>query len=262
MKRLSSIKPIFILGHGRSGTNYLGDMLSAHPDILGTIEEKIWFDQFSNIAFNPKKNLWKLPYYVALQKTFIQLKTDKPIWLDMTHPFLLLYDEIKKHYSNAYGIHIIRNPYDLYCSAIRHKGVLSWFNRKKEVEKERENIFLGINKENIQKYDEYTVAEKIASRWKSWVEVGLSLEKKYDKFMSIKYEDLIRDPIKNFKLICNFCDINKDETWMSYISDNTYKGSLNRYKKDIIYEDFIDIKMILNDFINRHDILSEYNINL
>jgi hypothetical protein len=59
----SSVRPIFIIGTGRSGTNWVGNTLAVHPQIRATIEAQPMVGWSVALALNPSLKWKHLPRY-------------------------------------------------------------------------------------------------------------------------------------------------------------------------------------------------------
>jgi len=252
------IKPIFIIGHGRSGTTFTGRVFNQHPEIYATIEEKSWFQPFAEIAFNPNKNLKKVPELIHKQKRHLKRKCNRPVWVDKTHPLVLLREIVEEYYPEALLIHILRNPFDTYCSMIRHKGVMTWFKRYGEVFGKGGNTFLGTDENLENRYHLLTDVQKIAYRWRSWVERGLKWEKESDNVLTINYENMIQNPRKTFMCATKFLGIKSPPKWLEWISENIRINSINRYKNDMTKSNLNEMNIILQDFLNKYEQLQQY----
>lgn len=254
------IKPVFIIGHGRSGTHFIGGILSGHNEIYATVEEKDWFRSFSEVAFNPEKNLKIVPKLIDKQIKHLKRKCFKPVWMDKTHPFVLLKKVVEEYYPEALLIHVIRNPFDLYCSAIRHNGVMNWFKRHNEVFGKGGNIFLGTDANIEKNYHLLKDTQKIAYRWISWVKSGLKWEEESENVITVNYENMVTDVTRTFTDVTKFIGVSTSSEWFEFIERTAKSSSVNRYKKEMTESEVDEMNMILEEFLKNNKQLRQYSI--
>ena len=102
-------KKIFVLGTGRSGTHWLGNILNSSSEIKVNIEKKPIFVWVTQSALNKNKRRIFLPMiilYYNIIPFFYKINL-----ADKSHPNLWLVDFLYKYVPNSYFIGIIRNPY-------------------------------------------------------------------------------------------------------------------------------------------------------
>jgi len=210
------MKKVFIGGHPRSGTTLLGAMIGAHKSCICTPESqfKIRVLRKNNIqigenvrldkALNAIKRDWRFKIwglkinsypshevktYEGLLEYLIKqyaLKTGKnnpDIWVDHTPSNIKNAERLLKLFSEVKFIHLVRDgravaasilPLDWGANTI-YKAALSWKKR----------LIENINVEN-------RLNNKILKR--------------------VKFEDLVQHPEKTIRDICNFLEIDYQET--------------------------------------------------
>ncbi len=123
-------KKIFVLGTGKSGTHWLGNILNSSSEIKVNIEKKPIFVWVTQSALNKNKRRIFLPMiilYYNIIPFFYKINL-----ADKSHPNLWLVDFLYKYVPNSYFIGIIRNPYATVSSMLLHEGVMKWiYNWKK-----------------------------------------------------------------------------------------------------------------------------------
>ena len=196
-------KIIFIIGHGRSGTTLLNKILSAHPKIFFVSRE---FNDLAFFYFNRNLYLKKdIIYYNEMAKDilkhplinlqiqninsnnfrelinkifdFIRKKERKDIIglkiSDMIHANVSM---IKSVFPDAYCIHIIRDPRDVFLSIKR--------------------IAFGTKSPFY-----------VAKSWKEIVGKISTLKNSIKHYHEIFYEKLITSPKEEIKKLCDFIGI-------------------------------------------------------
>jgi len=262
--RGQNVQPVFIIGHGRSGTNHLGRMMGKHEDVWATIEHPGYlFGRLNESIFNPDKR-YAIPRIFEEKKQFLRNETvwesmDNPFWLDKSNQMVLIQDIIETYWPEALMLHVIRNPFDVYCSAKRHY-MMSWFKRVNEVFGKGNNKYLGTNSEIEAKYDKLSLAEKMAYKWKSWIECGLWWQRTSDKVYTLTYEEMTLNPEKTFENIKKFLKLREDNKWIEFIRSITHSRSVGRYKRDMKQSEVDEMKGVLSDFLNSSDSLLQYRL--
>jgi len=219
--------PIFIVGSGRCGNTLLRAKLVNHNRIYSPPETYVlgqiirdfniiknigWplvvshtlfqFSTSEDFVYFPtpylrdlKLNLLKVPQNEQTLAKVIdefyrymaaQIKPHADIWLDKTPMNAFICNELSSIFPQARFIHIIRNVYDASHSYI--------------------------------KMGRYASYEEAAKRWVA-ANTAIETAKKAnsEKFLVIKYEDLVTHPYSKMKEICDFLNVNYD----SELVDNT-----------------------------------------
>lgn len=208
--------PLFIVGMPRSGTKLLRELLNMHPSIgIPEIEtnflptwKKKWenygdlsdpknFNKFYNSTIKNsyfmykkdnneliKENIWYNNCYnfnvqgifeaLIRHDTKIEFGSNK-IWGDKSPLYLQHLNLLKRLFPNSKIIHIIRDVRD-YCLSIKN----AW------------------GKNMI----------RAAQRWSNDIQYAQKIGNEYPgEYIEIKYEELVMEPIKILKKICDFIDI-------------------------------------------------------
>lgn len=158
----STVRPVFVIGTGRSGTHWLGYTLAKHPEIFATIEKPPMFRWATRMAMDPSLECKLFNRLVWAYR--IQLLRAAPLlYVDKTHPNIWLAERLKASFSNALFIGIERNPYATVASMMRHQSVAAWHRTWKQFP--IPNRFLGITREIANRYDTIPLAAQCAMRW-------------------------------------------------------------------------------------------------
>lgn len=159
---ISTTRPVFVIGTGRSGTHWLGYSLGDHPEIRATVEVQPMFGLSTRMALNSKleKRLFRR---LVLAYKWQLFKSSPRLYLDKTHPNIWIAEKLKKVFPQSLFIGIERNPYGTVASMMKHKGVSAWHKRWREFP--IPNHFLGITSELVDTYDNIPFASQCAMRW-------------------------------------------------------------------------------------------------
>jgi hypothetical protein len=149
----------FIVGCGRSGTNWLAQIIDQHPDVFATIEHPDIFPIVTECALDPTDKREKLKPVFDLYRKHA---SDNKIYLDKSHPNLWHIDLIREEFPEAKFIGIQRDVYGVVSSMMQH-GCAYWGNRWKEFP--LPNKFLGVTEETAEEYDKLSLMQKCVWRW-------------------------------------------------------------------------------------------------
>lgn len=231
-------KIIFIIGSGRSGTNWIGEILKNNPQIKVTIEIPKIFWKVTEIALNQNKYNKLFPKLIKEYQK--QLRLCYPYhYMDKSHPNIWIAEELNKIFDNARFIGIVRNPYATVSSMLQHRGVLEWHKNWERYP--IPNKFLGINKEITAYYDTLTLSEKCILRWIShYKEMNRLKTKLGSNLLVINYEDLFVDEVKILTKIKEFLEL-KTPLYIEELK----KESLDKWKKYLSKEQVDNISNML-----------------
>jgi hypothetical protein len=149
----------FIVGCGRSGTNWLAQIIDQHPDVFSTIEHPDIFPIVTECALDPTNKRERLKPVFDLYRKHA---SENKIYLDKSHPNLWHIDLIREEFPEAKFIGIQRDVYGVVSSMLQH-GCADWGNRWKEFP--LPNKFLGITEAAKDVYEDLTLMEKCVWRW-------------------------------------------------------------------------------------------------
>ena len=159
---ISTTRPVFVIGTGRSGTHWLGHSLGDHPEVRATIEVQPMFGLSTRMALNATLERQLFNRLVLAYKWQL-FKSAPRLYLDKTHPNLWIAEKLKKAFPQSLFVGIERNPYATVASMMKHKEVSAWHKRWREFP--IPNRFLGITAELSSTYDSISFASQCAMRW-------------------------------------------------------------------------------------------------
>lgn len=203
-------KPFFLVGAERSGTTLLRLMLNHHPEISWVQEFEYSVDLVTDNGQFPSLNA----YYDWLETHRIfqsmEFSIDKNLdYSELVDSFLLQiynptehkiigatvhrhFDRILSIWNDACFIHLIRDPRDVARSCIG----MGWSG----------NVWYGC--------DRWLEAEILWDKLKNKISP--------DRYIEIRYEDLIKDPVKILTFVCNFMELDYHEQMLNYDENTTY----------------------------------------
>jgi len=236
LHREEDIHPFFIVGSGRSGNTLLRRIINSHPKlfippetyVLGTMIRLYtlmpyisWkslvnrlYDAFLNhpefSTFN-MNNLSQLKLDVInvdkkkrslaliINKFYEEYRKQHAIkscrWGDKTPLNTLFISNIATVFPNAKFIHIVRQPHDAIASYIKS----------------------GI----------YGDVDSAASRWVESVTTARKFGiENPTRFLEVKYEDLVIDPVNTIKLVCSFLNVKYQEDILNKFDDASELGDV------------------------------------
>jgi Sulfotransferase family len=170
------LRPVFIVGCPRSGTTLLRQLLDAHPNLscgpethfLGTMAD-IERNQWRQLAlFGLSQAEWRSHVRDLFSWVHQRLAEEqgKTRWVDKTPGYALILDFIDQLYPDCQVVHVVRNPRDVIDSYRRRWGI------KRE--------WIG------------------TQMWPKCVRAARQFGQEHpeDRYIEVRYEDLVRDPRK------------------------------------------------------------------
>ena len=157
-----NVRPVFVIGTGRSGTHWLGYSLGDHPEVQATIEVHPMFMLSTRMALNPslEDELFGKLVRVYCRQIF---RSAPKLYLDKSHPNIWIAEKLLRAFPRALFVAIERNPYATVSSMMKHEAVSAWHKRWREFP--IPNRFLGITEEIAKTYDSIPFPSQCAIRW-------------------------------------------------------------------------------------------------
>lgn len=207
--------PVFVVGALRSGTTLLRLMLDHHPKVclFGEFEYSVkWVNEEGPPPLDDYYRMLRMDRgyraaalhagfeidhsldYGGLVRSFMDQasrSSGKPIRGGAVHSN---FQQLPRFWPDARYVHIVRDPRDVSRSCIG----MGWVG----------NVFYG---------SKYWMDPIL--RWKD-LEPRLAEHQKHQ----VKYEDLIRDPVRELTKICDFLGVSYDGSMLEYPVDTTYSA--------------------------------------
>ncbi len=181
-------RKIFILGTGRSGTNWVGHILDSHPDIVVTVEKPEIFRLVTTMAVNPESRDTLFPALVSCYRNE-HAGIHPRLYADKSHPNIWIADRLASTFPEALFLGVRRDVYATVASMIKHAGVMYWIHNWSKFSIPSD--LLGITEENVGQYKDLSIAGKCAMRWLSHTRQLETLQTVLgDRYLLIPYERL------------------------------------------------------------------------
>jgi hypothetical protein len=242
-KNISDLNLIVIGGCPRSGTTLARALISMHPEIASPKKEynalmimkkevflKDVFD-FSTEEIKTLKTKYKDNVLLAENILKLYMKKEGKQLIAVKHPYhILIIDELFNYFPNMRFIHVIRDGRDTSCSIRTHP--------KREI---IDGEVVPIKTNNPFSW--------CIRRWTSCINQGWKWRKS-NKYIEVKYEDLVNDPVNSMKKVFKFLGLemisedillnfykyeNQDKKHLQNIEvgQPIYKKTIGRWKKDM-----------------------------
>lgn len=255
---INNLTPLFIVGHKRSGSTFLGKTLNLHPEVFISNEtDALWLlyqyynnkkiekykhdgelglnmsmDRFGNLL-----NIAKASFEVfceiqlaAMNEGFMtNSKYEKPNlkYIGDQKPFQnsdpKLVKFVIENFPPPKYIHLIRNPYDVISSC-------------KNFGKNNDGGWMWKNKSKDRILRHWVKVEK----WVAMIKLDRPLS-----IIDIRYEDLIEFPKLSMTKVFNFLELNINESIVESIAQSVLKKERVR-KKDVLITE--EARKIMDDF--------------
>jgi hypothetical protein len=217
---------IFVIGCGRSGTNWLGEILSTHPDIAAHIEQEPAYSWVRRMAIDPLHIQVLMPSLLAYYRDAHERVLPKH-FADKSHSNLWIAEHLADHFPEARFIGIRRAVAPTVASMLKHPGVLSsifdWDRAQR--------LCRYLNVTDIEAYCALTLEERCAKRVVgSAAEIVRLQQALPNRVHVVNYEALHINPRAVLSSLANFLGVADDfggpmprsdslEKWRSELSD-------------------------------------------
>jgi hypothetical protein len=198
-------KKIFVIGTGRSGTHWLGDIIGAHPDVAATVEKPPIFLWVTRMARRPDMVSQLYPKLVRRYRQEHGAVLPKH-YLDKSHPNIWIAELLAESFPEALFVGITRDVFGTVNSMLQHAGVLKWIHRWRDYP--LPSRFLGVGLDSAAAYETLPLEAKCAIRWKAHVMQLEHLKGVLGKrLMILEYEKLQTDIAAELSRIATFLDL-------------------------------------------------------
>jgi len=227
-------KPVFVVGHPRSGTTMLASMIGSHKNISMPPETMFFFDIYQKVDKLGDHCAWIERVLNAERMSDLGLNVGEVVTqykgVDESYSMLLM--SILKTYSLRENK---LRPGEKTPLHLRWSGtIFDWYKEAKcicIIRDGRDVVSSLLNvpwsHENIYKHCiDWNEDEKLARKF----------EKIYpSKFYVVIYEDILQDPQKVLKGICDFIDEPYDKNMLNSQGSNTVPGWERSWKSKALY---------------------------
>lgn len=245
---ISNIPAFFILSRPRTGSTLLRMFFEAHLNIAIPTECPMLIDlyrKYGKVKLWDEKKILKLFKDIQKQWKFNrwdidpeQLKSNL-LQLSGERSFTDFYKTINLSYNSPYKKEEIllvgdKNPrYSIYC-----KSIMRIFPEAKIIHLTRD---YRDQIPSVKKFDfEAPSTSLLAWRWKYVFKKLLKMEIKFpEKFLRIKYEDLMNDPDITLQKACTFLNIPYNSSMLDFY--NNEKKYLDKYDDDVFQKYFSNL---------------------
>jgi hypothetical protein len=228
-------KKIFVLGTGRSGTCWVGDILGQHPEVRSYVEPRPLFDWVTQAAVCASDEQELLPRIFAEYQRLYDGASPSHL-ADKSHPCIWFAEKLAEQFSDAYFIGVVRDVEPTVASMLKHPGVRRWCEQWDRYE--TPNRFLGITERNLDWYRQATILQRCVARWYAHHTELTRLEHVLSpRFILIKYETLVVEPGATLARLQNFLDLSGE--FPAIVPD---AKSLTKWEADLAPEDVAEIR--------------------
>ena len=223
---LSKIPIFFILGRPRSGTTLLTTLFNAHPNVRIAPEFPAMLFMYQK--FN-KVKVWDEPTiraFVEYALASVKFNTRRVENLKIDKEFI--FRELLK-YKDTGSIQVFLKSINYYAYTVYNKGKTLWIGDKNPIYSISANRFRKIfpdakficlirdyrdNFISIRKLAEKEIAVEApiislqVDRWRYFTRLFLDCKRRFpDKYYILRYEDLVTEPERTFRSLCDFLGI-------------------------------------------------------
>jgi hypothetical protein len=187
----NSRKRVFVVGTGRSGTCWMGDLLGLHPQVRSFVELRPLFDLVTRAAvYGPPDAQVLRQIFEAYERLFLAAAPHH--CADKSHPALWIAEELAERFDNSWFVGMVRDVHPTVASMLRHNGVRRWCEQWDQYP--IPNRFLGITHDNLAWYREASLVQRCVARWWSHRAELVRLENSLGgRVMLVPYERLVRE---------------------------------------------------------------------
>jgi len=259
-------KPIFVVGRPHSGNTMVSSILGKSDNLFSFIDEDVFFEKLPKYRYlksDSKREIRKdiikstqphieesilesiekrmnhdindkddiVDYYLTLKNLISQRKGFNR-WAQKATSYIFAIEEIIDILPDSKFIFMVRNPFDIAASLKRRGGKNTWV--------------------------------RMVWGWNKGVRKGLKLRSSNpDKFLLVKYEDVILNPKCSIKKVCNFLGISFENSLLDinhvnrseepHVMESSYSGiskSRMLYFSDVLnYDEIRSINLLVDDTI-------------
>jgi hypothetical protein len=193
---------IFVIGSGRSGTHWLGNILASYPSVHITVEKAPIFPWVVEMAQRPEMEPQLFPKLVRRYRAEHRAVLPRH-YVDKSHPNLWIAEKLADEFPEARFIAIRRRLQGTVASMLKHAGVRRWAEAWDE--DPRPNRFLGVTESLQPLYRSMSIAARCAVRVIAHSrEIERLRAALGPKLHVLEYEETFVDPRGEFDRISGF----------------------------------------------------------
>jgi len=230
---------IFVLGTGRSGTCWMGGILGKHKGVTSYVEPERLFDRSVRVALSPNSLDEHFPLICKGIDNLAE-QTNKIVAYKV-HPMLWFSEKLAEQYPEAKFIGMQRSPHACVSSMLQHYGVRKWCEQWKKFP--TPNPFLGITKQNLQRYAQSSILERSVFRWLShFHRMNQAKNRLQKKLLVIQYEKLVNETHDELVRVQKFLEFR-----LPFPGIQTNPASLHKWKDSLKVREIAIINGILEE---------------
>jgi len=194
---------IFVVGCGRSGTNWVGEILATHPDIVGHLEQEPAYGWVRAMAIEPALTASLMPQLLEYYREAHVALVPKH-FADKSHSSLWLAEPIAAHFPEARFIAVRRAVAPTVASMLKHRGVLSSIFEWDRAPR----LCRYLNVTDVEAYRALTLEERCAKRVVGSLAEIARLERILaGRFHALDYEALQASPCARLSSVAKFLGV-------------------------------------------------------
>ena len=262
------VRPIFVVGAPRSGTNIFYRTFAKHPDLawISNITKKVpsslWLTRFIMLFRNDHRpteanNVWqkfagnadeslgrddvtaaaRKYLHTVLQNNLAIFK--KPRFVNKCPGNSVRVEFLKEIFPDAIFIHIIRDgraaAYSIMRSRLGHAGA-----------------YWSVKPPGWQDLLKLPLVDACALQWKMTVEAIFESAKNlpHQQYMEVKYEDLVARPVEIFKQVGEKCDLVWQDDWLQTVTAGMDNRNF-KWQTEMQDVDKHTLNALLGDFLRQ-----------
>jgi protein-tyrosine sulfotransferase len=211
----SESRHVVMGGAPRSGTTLLRKLLDRHPELCSGAETKLFVPAAFNLAWLARAYelhqaeleamVAAAPSQAAFVDAFaarVTAAAGKARWAEKTPQNILHLDWILRHFPAASVIHIVRDGRDVVCSMREHPD---W----RWVDGAWQKVLVPRS------------VEWYAQRWLDDTAAGMAWRRD-QRYVEVRYEDLVADPARAMREVCDAIGATVDVTWLAGLADDSH----------------------------------------
>ena len=195
---------LLIIGCGRSGTCWLGQILKGSARIMSIIEDPNIFSMVVNAAIGRRDREEVLDKVVNYYKKKLVEFEGFCYYSDKTHPNIWLAEDLNSRIPNIKFLGMMRNPLSVARSYAQSKDMGEFLKNWQKLP--IPNKFLGIM--DAGEYLGESLYVRAALRWRSHAQEMYRLKKVLGlKLHLVFYDNLVLDTVREMGRLVNFLDV-------------------------------------------------------